>query len=94
MSRAMKREDDGFVALCQELDIASQFASIEESPHESHCGAFALFHIASASEISRRAQSKASVTQVRYPLDKLPWRTGTAPESENSNADATRHSWR
>jgi predicted RNase H-like HicB family nuclease len=31
MTAIIEREDDGFVALCPELDIASQGASIEEA---------------------------------------------------------------
>jgi predicted RNase H-like HicB family nuclease len=54
MTAIIEREDDGFVALCPELDIASQGASIEEA-RTNLIEALTLFsETASASEIANR----------------------------------------
>lgn len=68
MTAIIEREDDGFVALCPELDIASQGMSIEEAK-ANLIEALTLFHeTASPSEISSRFQSEVFVTQVEVPV--------------------------
>ena len=67
MTAIIQREDEGYVALCPELDIASQGESIEE-PRANLVEALTLFfETASPSEISRRFQSEVFVTQVQVP---------------------------
>jgi predicted RNase H-like HicB family nuclease len=68
MTAIIEREDDGYVALCPEFDIASQGASIEEA-RANLIEALTLFlETASPSEISRRFQSEVFVTQVEVPV--------------------------
>ena len=68
MTASIEREDDGFVALCPELDIASQGASIEEARANLVEALTLFFETASASEVSRRFQSEVFVTQVEVPV--------------------------
>ncbi len=64
----IEREDDGFVALSPELDIASQGQSIEEA-RANLIEALTLFvETASPSEVTRRFQSEVFVTQVEVPV--------------------------
>jgi predicted RNase H-like HicB family nuclease len=49
-----EREDDGFTALCPELDIASQGASIEEARANLSEALELFFETAAPSEVSRR----------------------------------------
>ena len=52
----IERENDGYVSLCPELDIASQGDSIEEA-RENLCEAVELFfEVASPREIQHRGQ--------------------------------------
>lgn len=57
MTAIIEREGEGFVALCPELDIASQGDSIEEARPN-------LIEAASPSEVSRRFHNEMFVTQV------------------------------
>ena len=68
MTAIIEREDDGFVALCPELDIASQGASIEEARANLVEALTLFFETASPSEVSRRIQSEVFVTQVEVPV--------------------------
>ena len=68
MTAIIEREDDGFVALCPELDIASQGASIEEARANLVEALTLFFETASPSEVSRRYQSGVFVTQVEVPV--------------------------
>jgi predicted RNase H-like HicB family nuclease len=55
LTAIIEREDDGFVALCPELDIASEGVSIEEA-RTNLIEALTLFvETASPSEVSRRS---------------------------------------
>ena len=68
MTAIIEREDDGFVALCPELDIASQGATIEEARANLVEALTLFFETASASEIARRLHSEVFVTQVEVPV--------------------------
>jgi predicted RNase H-like HicB family nuclease len=68
MTAIIEREDDGFVALCPELDIASQGASIEEARANLVEALTLFFETASPSEVSRRLRSEVFVTQVEVPV--------------------------
>jgi predicted RNase H-like HicB family nuclease len=60
----IEREDDGYVALCPELDIASQGQSVTEA-RSNLAEAIALFmETASAEEKQRRLSGEVYVTQV------------------------------
>jgi len=56
MTAIIEREDDGYVALCPELDIASQGDSIEEARANLVEALTLFFETASPSEVSRRFQ--------------------------------------
>ena len=64
MTAIIEREDDGFVALCPELDIASQGASIEDARANLIEALSLFFESASESEIARRLHTEVFVTQV------------------------------
>jgi predicted RNase H-like HicB family nuclease len=64
----IEREGDGYVALCPELDIASQGDSVEQA-HTNLREALALFfEAASAEEIQRRIHGEVYVTQVEVAI--------------------------
>jgi len=68
----IEREGVGYVALCPELDIASQGDSIEQA-RENLREALELFlEVASAEEIERRFSEDVFVTQVEVALDHSP----------------------
>ncbi|KAA6465369.1 type II toxin-antitoxin system HicB family antitoxin [Acidobacteria bacterium AB60] len=60
MTAIIEREDDGFVALCPELDIASQGMSVEEATSNLIEALTLLFEAAAPSEIPRRLNSPIS----------------------------------
>jgi predicted RNase H-like HicB family nuclease len=64
----IEREDDGFVALCPELDIASEGASIEEARVNLIEALTLFFETAASSEVARRFHSEVFVTQVEAPV--------------------------
>ena len=68
LTAIIEREDDGYVALCPELDIASQGESIEESRANLIEALTLFFEAASPSEIARRARYDVFVTQVEAPV--------------------------
>jgi predicted RNase H-like HicB family nuclease len=60
----IEREGDGYVALCPELDIASQGDSIEKA-RENLAEAVSLFlEVASSDEIQERLHSEVYVTRL------------------------------
>ena len=64
MTAIIQREGDGYVALCPELDIASQGTSVSEA-HENLKEAIELFYeTAPEEEVQRRLHSEIYVTQV------------------------------
>lgn len=68
MTAIIEREDDGFVALCPEVDIASQGSSIEEARANLVEALTLFFEVADESEISRRVHREVFVTQVEVPV--------------------------
>lgn len=68
MTAIIERENDGFVALCPDLDIASQGATIEEARANLVEALTLFFETASPSEIAHRLQSEVFVTQVEVPV--------------------------
>jgi len=64
MTAIIERQDDGFVALCPELDIASQGATIEEARANLVEALTLFFETASPSEIAQRLHSEVFITQV------------------------------
>ena len=68
LTAIIEREDDGFVALCPEFDIASEGASIEEARTNLIEALTLFFETASSSEVTRRFHDEVFVTQVEVPV--------------------------
>ncbi len=58
----IEREGDGYVALCSELDIASQGATVEEAKANLAEALELFFETADPSEIERRQSSEVYFT--------------------------------
>jgi predicted RNase H-like HicB family nuclease len=65
LTAIIEREDEGFVSLCPELDIASQGSSLEEAQAKLVEALTLFFETAGPSEVSRRIHSEVFVTQFR-----------------------------
>jgi predicted RNase H-like HicB family nuclease len=68
LTAIIEREDEGFVALCPELDIASQGDSIEAARANLIEALTLFFETASPSEIDRRGHHEVFITQVEVPV--------------------------
>ena len=68
LTAVIEREDDGFVALCPELDIVSEGSSVEEARTNLIEALTLFFETADPSEIERRFRSEVFVTQVEVPV--------------------------
>ncbi len=68
LTAIIEREDDGFVALCPEVDVARQGASIEEARANLVEALTLFFEVADEAEISRRMHREVFVTQVEVPV--------------------------
>jgi predicted RNase H-like HicB family nuclease len=68
LTAIVERDDDGFVALCPDLDIASEGASIEEARADLIEAITLFFETASPSEVARRSHNEVFVTQVEVPV--------------------------
>jgi predicted RNase H-like HicB family nuclease len=64
----IEREEDGYVALCPELDIASQGDTVEEARINLIEAIELFFELADPSEIKNRLHSEVFVTQVAVPV--------------------------
>jgi predicted RNase H-like HicB family nuclease len=64
MTAIIEREADGFVALCPQVDVASQGATIEEARANLIEALSLFFETASPSEIARRLRTEVFITQV------------------------------
>jgi predicted RNase H-like HicB family nuclease len=60
----IEREDNGYVALCPELDIASQGDSVEDARLNLLEALELFFECASPEEVARRMTSEKYITQV------------------------------
>jgi len=64
----IEREEDGYVSLCPELDIASQGDTVEEA-RKNLVEAISLFlETADPSEIQRRGHSELFITRLEVPV--------------------------
>lgn len=68
MTAIIEGEDDGFVALCPEVDIASQGATMEEARANLVEALTLFFECADVSEIERRFHGDVWITQVEVPI--------------------------
>jgi len=64
LTAVIEREEGGYVALCPELDIASQGASVEEARRNLREALELFFECASPEEIDRRLGGEVYVTNV------------------------------
>ena len=60
----IEREDDGFVALCPELDVASQGGTVEEAKANLAEAVELFLETASAAEIESRLHAEVFVTRL------------------------------
>lgn len=63
------REDDGYVSLCTELDIASQGNSVEEARRNLREAVELFFETADRSEISQRLNSEVYITGLEVEVE-------------------------
>ena len=68
LTAVTEREGDGFVALCPEVDVASQGTTIEEARANLREAVELLFETASPSEIDERFHPEVYVTQLDVPF--------------------------
>ena len=68
LTALIEREDDGFVALCPELDVASQGSTLEEARANLIEALTLFFEMADKAEVSRRLNPEVFITQVEVPV--------------------------
>ena len=68
LTAIIEREEGGFVSLCPELDIASQYSSIEEARSNLIEALTLFFETADPSEVVRRFHGEVFVTRVEVPV--------------------------
>jgi predicted RNase H-like HicB family nuclease len=68
LTAIIQPEGDGFVALCPELDIASQGDSIESAKNNLREALELFFECAPESEVEQRMTGDVFVTQVEIPI--------------------------
>jgi predicted RNase H-like HicB family nuclease len=64
LTAIIEREGDGYVALCPELDIASQGDTIQEARQNLREALELFFESASTKEIQERLRAEVYVTQI------------------------------
>ncbi len=64
LTAIIEREDDGFVALCPELDVASQGRTVDEARKNLQEALELFFETASPEEIKNRLHNEVYITQV------------------------------
>ena len=64
LTAIIEREEDGYVALCPELDIASQGSDVEEARGNLQEALELFFETASEEEVKQRLHGEVYVTQV------------------------------
>lgn len=64
LTAIIEREGDGYVALCPEVDVASQGATIDEARKNIKEALELFFETASAEEINTRLHEEVYVTHV------------------------------
>lgn len=64
LTAIIEREEDGYVSLCPELDVASQGPTVEEARRNLTEAVELFFETADASEVKTRLHSEVFVTQL------------------------------
>lgn len=68
LTAMIEREGDGYVAICPELDIASQGDSVTGARDNLAEAIVLFFETAPAEEIDRRMSGEVYVTQIEVPV--------------------------
>ena len=64
----IEREEDGYVSLCQELDIASQGDSVKDARNNLIEAIELFFEVADPSEVQSRLKSEIFVTRLEVSI--------------------------
>ncbi len=64
LTAIVERENDGYVALCPEVDVASQGKTVAEAQANLQEALNLFFETAAASEIERRLRTEVYITRV------------------------------
>ena len=64
LTAIIEREGDGYVALCPEVDVASQGASVNEASANLREAVELFFETASAAEIQQRLHDEVYITRL------------------------------
>jgi predicted RNase H-like HicB family nuclease len=64
----IEREEDGYVALCPELDIASQGDTVEQARTNLIEALELFFEVADPSEVKRRLQNEVFITRLEVSI--------------------------
>ena len=64
LTAVVEREGDGYVALCPDVDVASQGATVAEARDNLIEALTLFFETASASEIDRRLKGEVYITNI------------------------------
>jgi predicted RNase H-like HicB family nuclease len=64
----IEREDDGYVAWCPQLDVASQGSTMEEARTNLLEALGLFFETASPTELQQRLRGEVFVTQLEVPV--------------------------
>jgi predicted RNase H-like HicB family nuclease len=64
----IEKEGDGYVALCPQLDIASQGASVEDAHSNLREALQLFFETAAPAEVAGRLRGEVFVTSVEVPV--------------------------
>lgn len=65
----IEREGDGYVALCPEVDVASQGETVDEARDNLKEALELFFETASAEEVRRRLHDEVYVTRLEVAVD-------------------------
>jgi predicted RNase H-like HicB family nuclease len=68
LTAILTREDDGFVALCPEVDVASQGGTVEEAKANLKEAVELFFECASQNEIRQRMASESYISAMEVQL--------------------------
>ena len=68
LTAVLIRENDGFVALCPEIDVASQGDTVEEAKGNLREAVELFFECASQEEISERLSSESFVSSLEVSI--------------------------
>lgn len=68
LTAIIEREDDAYIALCPELDIASQGGTVESARRNLIEALELFFESADPSEVKRRLHTEVFVTSVQVPV--------------------------